>query len=184
MTAERIITPPKIAHIAGFSPTNRKINRIKSEFNLGLFCSSASAKNLDTYIWILYKFTIQKFPMEHLLIMDRRVFYLIEEFSIKPANHWTLKEMAQSVRLSERHLQKLFKSEAGVSPITFLRDLRLDRACRFLEDSSLLIKEIGVEIGMPNDSHFTRDFKKRYGMTPSDYRRKSWRKKQVKKKFA
>lgn len=113
--------------------------------------------------------------------MDRRICYLTDQFSISPKYQWTVKEMANTVRLSERHLQKLFKSEVGVSPITYLRDLRLDKACIFLEDSHLLIKEIGAEIGMPNDSHFTRDFKKRFGMTPSDYRRKSWKKNKLRR---
>lgn len=88
--------------------------------------------------------------------------------------------MTQFVRLSERHLQKLFKSEVGISPITYLRDLRLDKARSLLETTFLSMKEIGIAIGMLNTGLFTRDFKKKYGITPTEYRRRYWENEQTK----
>ncbi|MEQ1603912.1 MAG: helix-turn-helix domain-containing protein [Pyrinomonadaceae bacterium] len=57
-------------------------------------------------------------------------------------------------------------------PIAFLHDLRLETAREMLADPTcfLLIKEIGLEVGLENDSHFTQDFKAKNGMTPTDYR--------------
>ena len=88
----------------------------------------------------------------------------------------TIEEMARLVNLSESHLQQLFKSVVGMSPIQYLQDLRLEKARELLEDSFLQIREIGFKVGMSDQSHFIHDFKRKYGMTPSEHRRQHWAK--------
>jgi transcriptional regulator GlxA family with amidase domain len=112
--------------------------------------------------------------------VDGRIFRLKEQILGNLSHQWTTHEMTGIVRLSERHLQKLFKNETGVSPVTFLRELRLEKARFLLETTFLTMKEIGAAIGMTNTSRFTRDFKKKYGATPTDYRKKFWEKEQAK----
>lgn len=113
--------------------------------------------------------------------MDGRIFHLKERLFKNPQHDWTIKEMSQIVELSVPHFQKLFKTETGVAPITFLRDLRLAKARELLEAKFCRMKQIGFEVGMPNDSHFTRDFKKKYGLTPTAYRRQYWEEIQTEK---
>lgn len=82
----------------------------------------------------------------------------------------TLTEMARSVGLSVEHLRELFKSEIGMTPIQYQKKLRLLEARHLLESTFLNVQEIVVRVGLSDDSHFVRDFKKLYGHTPAQYR--------------
>jgi len=113
--------------------------------------------------------------------MDARIFHLRKQMLEKLQHNWTIEEMSQVVELSVPHFQKLFKAETGIAPIAFLRDLRLEKARKLLETKFYRLKQIGFEVGMPNDSHFTRDFKKKYGVTPTEYRKQYWEKTQTEK---
>lgn len=108
--------------------------------------------------------------------MNGRIFYLRKMLLDKLKYQWTIKEMADYVELSAPHLHKLFKIETGTSPISYLRELRLERARELLETTFHQINKIGPEVGIPNESHFTRDFKKKYGVTPTVYRKRHWEK--------
>jgi transcriptional regulator GlxA family with amidase domain len=79
-------------------------------------------------------------------------------------------ELAQSVNLSPWRLCHLFRSDTGMPPIKYLKLLRLDAAKALLETSFLSIKEITYKVGINDESHFVRDFKRLYGMPPSVYR--------------
>jgi two-component system, response regulator YesN len=82
----------------------------------------------------------------------------------------SLAELAQSVNLSTWRLCHLFRTDIGMPPIKYLRSLRLEAAKQLLETSFLSIKEITYKVGLNDESHFVRDFKKVYGMPPSVYR--------------
>lgn len=81
-----------------------------------------------------------------------------------------LSELAQSVNLSVWRLGHIFRSDVGMAPIKYLRVLRMERAKQLLETSYLSIKEIGYHVGLNDESHFVRDFKKAYGAPPMLYR--------------
>ena len=89
-----------------------------------------------------------------------------EEFRQEPS----LSEMAQFVNLSQSRLRYLFKRETGIAPGHYLRAFRLERARELLETTFLSVKEIISTIGVNDQSHFIREFKKSYGLTPAQYR--------------
>lgn len=82
----------------------------------------------------------------------------------------SLEEVAQSLNISPSRLRHIFKYETGLSPLRYIRLLRIKQARALLETSSLSIKEIVARVGGVDNSHFLRDFKKAYGMTPSQLR--------------
>ena len=82
----------------------------------------------------------------------------------------SLAEFAQSVNLSVWRLCHIFKSDVGMPPIRFLRQLRMERAKDLLEQSFLSVKEIAFQVGLNDESHFVRDFKSTYGYSPALYR--------------
>ena len=79
-------------------------------------------------------------------------------------------ELAQSVNLSPSRLHWLFKDEIGMSPARYLQSLRMRRAKELLETTFLSVKEVMAKVGVSDESHFVRDFKKFYGCTPAQYR--------------
>jgi AraC-like DNA-binding protein len=79
--------------------------------------------------------------------------------------------MARLVNLSSPRLCYLFKSESGISASRYLKSLRMKEAAVLLSTTFLSVKEIMVRVGLADGSHFVKDFKKIYGMTPTEYRR-------------
>ena len=102
--------------------------------------------------------------------MDTRLQKVINFIQKDLSRKVTLREMARSVNLSPTHLRALFKSEIGMTPVQYQKKLRLLEAKTLLESTFLNVQEIMVQVGLSDDSHFVRDFKKLYGLTPAQYR--------------
>ena len=81
-----------------------------------------------------------------------------------------LSEVAEMVNMSESSFCRFFKQHTSKSFIDFLTDIRLGAASRALIDSSLSIAEIGYDCGFNHLSNFNRIFKKKKGVTPSEFR--------------
>lgn len=81
-----------------------------------------------------------------------------------------INELAKSLNLSESRLRHLFKKETGVSPIQYLKAQRIESARKLLETTFLSVKEVMLRVGAKDKSHFIRDFKKAFGLSPSQYR--------------
>jgi transcriptional regulator GlxA family with amidase domain len=90
--------------------------------------------------------------------MDRRIIFLKKQMLADLQSQASVEEMAKSVNLSVSHLLKLFKSEVGISPVQYLRNLRLEKARILLENSFKRVNEIGFEVGITDQSHFLPRF--------------------------
>jgi transcriptional regulator GlxA family with amidase domain len=97
----------------------------------------------------------------------RRVLALMEE---NYHRELSLEVLARSVNLSTWHLGHLFKKEIGMSPLQHLHSLRMCRAGVLLATTFLTVKEIMYKVGVHDQSHFAKDFKRFYGVTPTRYR--------------
>lgn len=102
--------------------------------------------------------------------MDQRVEKIQQLMRDNLHKEICLSKLAESVNLSVWRLSHIFTSDVGMGPIKYLRLLRMDQARHLLETSYLSIKEIGFHVGLNDESHFVRDFKKVYGVAPSQYR--------------
>jgi transcriptional regulator GlxA family with amidase domain len=102
--------------------------------------------------------------------MDTRVRAAIDKMRHLLGDRHLVRDVARSVNLSPRRLGQLFKLEIGVSPMQFLKNLRMARAQALLQSSFLTIKEVTFQCGFTDVSHFVRDFKHCYGVTPSEFR--------------
>lgn len=83
---------------------------------------------------------------------------------------WTPARLAEAVNLSPSRLHQLFKRETGMPPARYLRLLRMQSARELLETTHLSVKQVMARVGVTDESHFVRDFKKSYGHTPARYR--------------
>lgn len=82
-----------------------------------------------------------------------------------------LAEMADAAGISPFHFAREFKRATGLAPHQYLIKVRIDRAKAWLTKSELPIVEVGLRAGFNNQSHFTRLFHKRTGLTPKAYRK-------------
>jgi len=87
--------------------------------------------------------------------------------------HLTLRDLAQQAGCGTRTLIRLFKAHLGRTPIEWLMHERLDRACRLLSTTSKRIGEIGQTVGLSDPYYFSKLFRRTYGMTARDYRRRN-----------
>lgn len=80
--------------------------------------------------------------------------------------------MAGEIGQSVSHFHQDFKVHFQKTPLVYLHDLRLENAREMLQDATNFecIKEIAYRVGLTDESHFTRDFKKKFGLTPTEYR--------------
>lgn len=83
-----------------------------------------------------------------------------------------LAQLADELHLSKYHVSHLFKAETGRTVTDYIMALRSKEACRLLIDTSLSIADVGARVGWPIASHFTEQFKRWIGCTPSHYRRR------------
>ena len=88
-----------------------------------------------------------------------------------PLGEFSLKDIAQSLHLSDRTLRRKLQEEKNNFQ-TVLADVRLKLALNYLADSSLSILDIALLLGYSEHSSFSAAFKNWHGETPQDYRSK------------
>ena len=84
-----------------------------------------------------------------------------------------LAQIAARVNLSASRLRHLFAQQTGTSVVHYLKERRLALAHDLLRNSFLLVKEVAAAVGINDVSHFSRDYKARYGQTPRQSRGRS-----------
>ena len=82
-----------------------------------------------------------------------------------------LDQVAHAAGLSKFHLVRLFKAAFGETPMKYAERLRLDRAAERLRTSGVLVDEIAYGAGYDSPSAFGRAFRRRFGATPTAFRR-------------
>ena len=81
--------------------------------------------------------------------------------------------MARIARAADRHeihVAREFRRFYGTSVGAYQRRLRVEKAAQMLAAAKLSISEIALDCGFASHSHLCREFKSRYGVTPSRYR--------------
>ena len=87
------------------------------------------------------------------------------------AEEVSLSVLAEEFHLSAQYISQLFKNEIGVGFLTYLTNIRMERAKQLLLSTSLSIAEVSEQSGYGDYRVFTKVFKKAEGITPSQYRR-------------
>jgi len=103
--------------------------------------------------------------------MDRRIELVISKIKTETATPWDAASLAALVNLSPSRFRHLFKQETGTGPAQYLKEFRLRKAEQMLRTTFLSVKQILKQVGLGSNAHFVRDFRKKFGMTPTAYRR-------------
>jgi len=93
--------------------------------------------------------------------------YLQDNFSRRTE----VRDVASQVHLSERHVSRLFRAATGTSILDYLTRLRMEAACRLLQENQLSIKQVARAVGYPDAHYFTTLFGRWIGVTPAAYRK-------------
>lgn len=96
---------------------------------------------------------------------------ILEKIEKDYARPLDIEEMAEFAGFSQSHFMKFFKNHLGTSFIQYLNEYRLLVAARSLLVSSEDVTAIAMSSGFPNVSYFNRLFKKKFNMTPLEYRK-------------
>lgn len=80
--------------------------------------------------------------------------------------------VASQFNISEGYISSLFKEQTGINFTEYVEDLRINRACDLLKDTSLNINDIGEQVGYNSVQSFRRAFKRIHGISPSELRKR------------
>jgi YesN/AraC family two-component response regulator len=81
----------------------------------------------------------------------------------------SLGHVASYVGLSERHLNRCFREELGVTAMTYLRRYRVRQARALLEEGDTTITEVALAVGFADSNYFARVFRREVGVSPRAY---------------
>ncbi|SFF05046.1 Two-component response regulator, YesN/AraC family, consists of REC and AraC-type DNA-binding domains [Paenibacillus algorifonticola] len=87
------------------------------------------------------------------------------------ADRVSISDVASYVALSEPYLCQLFKAETGSSILTRLNEIRMNRAYEMLLSGKYLVKQVAIEVGIPDPFYFNRLFRKRFGHAPKNIKK-------------
>lgn len=85
----------------------------------------------------------------------------------------SLESIAEIFGFSPTYLSKLFKMYGKVNYKSYLQNIRVEYGYRELVNTDLSISDIAMNHGFPNSKAFSKEFKKRYGKLPSEYRKEN-----------
>ena len=81
-----------------------------------------------------------------------------------------VRDIADEFRYCEKHIRHLFKTTLGMSPKQYINKIKLENIRNQLSSTSLSLQELAEKYAFASASHLINNFKKEYGVTPTDYR--------------
>jgi AraC-like DNA-binding protein len=83
----------------------------------------------------------------------------------------SLDDLAECVQMNKFHFVRIFRARSGMTPIQYVRQIRLDAAYHFVRETNLPLREIAPRVGFANEYHLSRLLKARYGRGARELRR-------------
>ena len=97
----------------------------------------------------------------------RQVLEVIEKNISNP--DFTVEELSKELFMHRAGMYRKLFSLTGISPLEFIRNIRLKRGRQLLEKSQMTISEIAYEVGFNNPKKFSQHFKEEFGTTPTNF---------------
>lgn len=150
-------------------------------------CAKIKVTEIIEKIVRLYEASVRSYPLIKGMIFEL-ISLLIEEKNTESADKYasirkgiamlesnvygdiSISEVAKACNVSEAHFRRLFKEYAQKSPIRYRIELKISYAKRMLTDTDMSVERISEALGFESTSFFCRVFKRKTGVTPSEYR--------------
>lgn len=85
------------------------------------------------------------------------------------ARKLTVEALAKKVAMSSSHFAHRFTAVARTSPMRYVREVRLERARELMAEHGARAGEVAARVGFESAAHFAREFKRRFGRSPTHY---------------
>lgn len=105
-------------------------------------------------------------------IADERLNQLLDQIQLNYDQPISLETLAESSGISYYHLSRSFKKQVGMTFTEYLNQIRLMHAAESLMLTAQSVIKVALNNGFSNAKHFHQVFKKHYGLTPANYRKK------------
>ncbi|HKL98965.1 MAG TPA: AraC family transcriptional regulator [Mobilitalea sp.] len=138
----------------------------------GQICTSMELKGDDLINWAYQRFMhITGFvkPQNSFDYSNKIVLSTKEYLEAHYAEEISLEDVAEQVNISPQYFSKLIKKNTGFNFIDWLSMLRVKKAKELLSNSNYTVKEVCFMVGYKDPNYFSRIFKKKIGITPSDF---------------
>lgn len=112
-------------------------------------------------------------PVTESITSNNQMFmkHLIESVDKNLGNgNLTIEDLAQETGMSRSIFFKKVKNLTGLSPVEFLKDIRMKRAAGLIKCSDLTMSQIAFHVGFNDAHYFSKCFKQKFGITPTEYR--------------
>jgi AraC-like DNA-binding protein len=109
--------------------------------------------------------------MDEFLGRTRRFQQVFEHINAHYAESLTVEKLAAVACLSPSRFFVSFRESVHISPMQYLRNVRLSNACKLLLSTGNSISRVAADAGFINQFHFSRVFKESTGMSPTEYRK-------------
>ena len=100
-----------------------------------------------------------------------RIAFVVQSLNKEYDKNLSLDELAAACSMSKFHFLRIFKEIVGASPLEYRARIRIEHAKELLEDINLPIGEVSVQVGYSSAAYFCDAFKKKTGLSPSEYRK-------------
>lgn len=84
---------------------------------------------------------------------------------------YTIEELAGEFLMNQTTLKAVFRMVYGMPVAAYMRDYRMKKAARMIEEGVMLLSEVAEAVGYSSPGKFSRTFREAYGVVPSRYRR-------------
>ncbi len=157
LKGERIVN--RIELVGGFDQTARWFRTSKipiHDQNAGIIATAGITQ-------VLPDLEAPQFPLPELAAA-------LSAIQAEPTRSWKNIDLARKTGLSVSAFERRFRKCLHTSPMQFLKRLRLARSAAALIQSEKSISEIAFETGFSDQAHLSREFKKLFSVTPSEWR--------------
>ena len=104
-------------------------------------------------------------------IDDRFLRRFIEQIEqVYTDSEYNVERLSETLGLSRGHLHRKIKELTGITPVEYLRNYRLKQAALLLQQQRYSISEVAYQTGFSSPAYFTKCFKARYEVTPTEYK--------------
>ena len=150
--------------------------QIKKIIDYTSFIKSNPSDTNKSSIFFLASYIFEKVFSQYNFLNSEQPQWLTTLFLkiYSPENiNWTVKDVVNNTPFSQSHLIRLFKQYTGKTLVEYLTEIKMQRACELLTYTNGSILSIAMMLGYSDSSHLNRTFKKYYGISPTQYKKKS-----------